>query len=443
MLLKDASAFLDDFSKKSYTDIFNIRSRVEQKDWERNAITNIKEHIFQGVNKYSTTKNVLYVHIPFCATRCDYCPYYTTPYNHTLVNEYISCLKKEMNRYKNTPYLKSTTFSSVYFGGGTPSILTVEQIKEIGEHILNSFTFDSNAELSFESNPSTLTLPKIKILKSLGFNRVSLGIQTFNERLLKSMNCAHNKEKGIAVIRQLLENNFIVNADLIFGLTGQDNKDIEEDIRILSQFEGSLQVTYFPLRIAENTPLAKQLETEEELSIGAHLKHLLKIDAFIENKLSSNGFIREECPVFYHSSGASEHKYHSTETRVIGFGSSAGTLLDEAENCNFFDIYEYMKNVDSDSSTALSGIMLTQQQAMERFVLYRLLYMNRSLPNFKNLMEERFFEYYQTPLNDLYEKVLNDMLKLRFIRLNGEKIELTNRFWRILNKVKIGMPSII
>lgn len=443
MLFKDATEFLESTSKLSYTDFFNVRSRLEQTDWERNAIVDLKDQMFKMENRFPETKNVLYVHIPFCATRCEYCPYYTTPYNHSLVNEYISCLKKEMDRYKNTTYVKLTRFNSVYFGGGTPSILKEDQIKNIGEYIFSNFNFAPDAELSFESNPSTLTLSKIKTLKSLGFNRVSLGIQTFNERLLKAMNCAHSKKKAMSVIELLLENEFIVNTDLIFGLIGQDLKEIEEDIQALLQFKKPFQITYFPLRIAERTPLAEQLEKEQGINVKAHLKNLLEIDTIVNEHLTSAGFIREECPMFYHASGAIEHKYSSTETRVIGFGSSAGTLLDDGECCNCHDINEYIKNINNNSHTSISGIMLTPPQSLERFILYRILYMNRSLPDFKEILEKRFVDYYKTPIDGLYEKVIDDMIRLKFIKLNGHNIELTDRLWHILNKVKIGMPSII
>ncbi|WP_054749888.1 hypothetical protein [Ruminiclostridium josui] len=125
-------------SEKNYTEIFNIRSRVEASDWERIAVENLKQNIFANPNRYPNTKNVLYVHIPFCATRCDYCPYYTTPYTSQKITDYLDALEKEIENIKNTPFIKSTTFSSVYFGGGTPSVLSAENIKRIVYKILTA-----------------------------------------------------------------------------------------------------------------------------------------------------------------------------------------------------------------------------------------------------------------------------------------------------------------
>lgn len=439
---KETQSFLEGFSQKSYVDIFNLRSRVEPREWERKAITDIKEVIFQKRNQFPDNKNVLYLHIPFCATRCDYCPYYTTPYSLSRLDAYLDALEREIALIKDTPYLRSTTFSSVYFGGGTPSLLNLTAIERLSNVLLNSFTFSRDAEFSFESNPATLNEDKIKTLKRCGFNRVSLGVQTFRDHLLKEMNCAHTANKALRIIHLLLDNGFTVNIDTIYGLIGQSKQDLEADLQALCSIQPPHQVTSFPLRIAKNTPLGAELERREGLSVKWHLARLLEYDRIIEQCLTGNDYSREECSVFYHRKGAPDHAYHSTETRVVGLGSSAGTLLDEGESSNYFDVDEYMSAIHHGKHTALSGILLTKRQAHERFVLYRILYSYRSLPDFRQIVEKRFNEYYLTEIGDTFEKVIGDMEKLRFIKRAGAAIVLTDRLWRILNKVKIGMPSI-
>ena len=430
-------------SEKNYTEIFNIRSRVEASVWERIAVENLKQNIFANPNRYPNTKNVLYVHIPFCATRCDYCPYYTTPYTSEKIVAYLDALEKEIDNIKDTPFIKSTTFSSVYFGGGTPSVLSAENIKRIVHKIFNSFNFDKNGEFSFESNPSTLTEEKIKALKSSGMNRVSLGIQTFSDHFLKEMHCAHTSEKAKNTINLLLDHGFTVNIDMIYGLIGQTKEHLEYDIEVLNSFGVPHQVTMFPLRIATHTPLGEELERKEGITIKAHSKRLLEFDAFIEKEMLNNNYFREESPVFYHKKGASEHKYHSTETRIVGIGSSAGTLLDDGEGCNFHNVDEYISAINENRDPAISGVALNQQQAYERFILYRIIYMNRSLPNFREIVEQRFLEHYGVPMGNIYDKVLDDMRRLRFIKSGTDKIIFTDRLWMVLNKVKIGMPSIL
>jgi oxygen-independent coproporphyrinogen-3 oxidase len=440
----EARAFLENFSSKSYLDIFNIRSRVEQRDWERFAISDVKDEVFSIENKFPRSKNVLYVHIPFCMTRCGYCPYYTEPYDsRRLVGTYLEALDREIDGIKRTPYLQSTRFASLYWGGGTPSVLHGEEIAHLYEKIASSFHFEAHAEMSFEANPATLTESKIATLARVGFNRVSLGVQTFSSRLLREMECAHTPEHARRVIENVLDAGLTVNIDCIYGLIGQTSADVDEDVDILSGFGRPIQITYFPLRIAENTPLHAELAKRGGMSLREHQTHLLELDLHIEKRLTGNGFEREECPVFYHSKGGADHKYHSTETRVVGVGSSAGTLLDRGESSNFPNVSEYIAAVANGQDTALSGIVLNEKQAHERFVLYRILYMNRSLPDFRKILDDRFQEYYGKPVNGLYEKVLNDMVKLRFAKVQGERVILTDRLWHVLNRVKIGMPSIL
>lgn len=435
--------YINELPQKSYVEIFNLRSRLETSDWERFAIKDLKKDIFRNENKYPNTKNVLYVHIPFCATRCDYCPYYTTPYSGNAVQEYLDALEKEINLIKDTAFVKSTVFDSLYFGGGTPSILTADNITRITNIIFSSFNFAKDGEFSFESNPSTLTEEKILALKSSGMNRVSLGIQTFNDKLLREMHCAHTSERAKSVICSLLDHGFLVNIDMIYGLIGQTKQDLKSDFEVLHSFNKPHQVTFFPLRIATHTPLGKELENKEGITVKEHYNRLLQFDAFVEEEMNKSGYLREQSPVFYHSKGAPEHKYHSTATRIIGIGASAGTILDEGEGCNYNNIEEYIAAINSGSSTAISGVSLTMQQAYERFVLYSIIYMNRSLPNFREVVEKCFLEHYGIPLGNLYDKVLDDMRKLRFIKKDTDKIIFTDRMWMILNRVKIGMPSIL
>ena len=435
--------FLHELSQKSYVDIFNVRSRLEQSEWERNAVTNLKDIIFKNENRHPKTKNVLYIHIPFCATRCKYCPYYTSYNNNSLKIDYMNALEKEIFKYKDTPFLKSTVFDSIYFGGGTPSVLSIEEIKRITYTLFNNFTFSDKGEFSFEANPSTLTKEKMIALKDSGINRVSLGIQTFDDNLLRDMQCAHTKEKAISVINSLLDYGFIVNIDMIYGLVGQTKENLEKDMEILNSFDVPHQVTLFPLRISAHTPLGQELNKQEGITVKSHNERLLELDAHLENIMVSNQYNREESPIFYYKSGSHPHRYNSTETRIVGFGSSAGTTLDEGETSNFYDVEEYISAINNNRSPALSGGPLTRQQAFERFVLYRIIYMNRSLPNFHEIVNKSFYEYFGIELGDVYFKVLDDLKRLRFIKHDSGKIVLTDRLWMILNKVKIGMPSIL
>jgi len=293
-MLYNEEAKLDIYNKMSYVDYFNVKARGYTRELQNlkncdefctltpTESSKLKNRLLEQSNKFPDKKNVLYVHIPFCVTHCEFCPYYVSAYSRNKVEEYLDAFEQEILHLKDLPYVQSTTFDCLYFGGGTPSILSVSEIKRVVSLMFQYFRFKEDGEFTYESNAATLTQEKILALKECGINRISLGIQTFNDRLLKEMNCAHNSEKAKEVINIALENGMVVNIDLIFGLIHQSQEEIIADINELKEFNQLDQVTYFPLRIMANTSLEKLLYQEEAMDIKEHFNHLLDLDQIVE-----------------------------------------------------------------------------------------------------------------------------------------------------------------
>ena len=130
----------------------------------------------------------LYIHIPFCKSKCVYCGFYSTV-NQKTVEQYVSALEEEMTLRKNET--TGETIHTVYFGGGTPSILQISQLQKIINSIKQHFLVENNAEITIEANPEQLTAEYCKNLKSLGFNRISIGIQSFHDEILQFLGRKH------------------------------------------------------------------------------------------------------------------------------------------------------------------------------------------------------------------------------------------------------------
>ncbi len=440
----------------SYADYFNVKARGLSKKVENlvqcdnfcaydiDESNLIRREILQFKNQYPNTHNVLYINIPFCATRCGYCPYFVEIYNKSRFCEYLDALELEIDRIKDTPYVKSTEFECLYFGGGTPSMLSPSEIKRLLTKVFSSFSFTSDGEFTFESNPATLTEQKILMLKEIGINRVSLGIQTFNDRILKEMDCAHNSDKARLVINQLLNIGISVNADMMFGYQSQSEDDIVRDIMELKSIENLNQVTYFPLRIIDNTELEKYNYGKEKITIEQHNKKLLKLDKLVDTNMTNIGYIREESPIFYFNKNSHKHRYISTSARVLGLGAGGGTLIDYGESINHSDIEEYISNLKKNGYGTKSAAFLTKEQAFERHILYSIVYLNRSLSDFKDVINSNFKDYYNVSAEDRIEKVISDMKKLKFIYEDDNgKLIITKRMWNVLGQIQIGVPSII
>ena len=428
----------------SYTDIFALALRYGT-DGYPPALkpSHARQACLSRENRHPLRKNVLYLHVPFCASRCRYCPYYSHPYAPELVSAYLDALAREIAMVSETPYARSTRFWCVYFGGGTPSLLSPADLERLSALVHRSFNLTADVEMTFEANPSTLTGEKIKLLRPLGFNRVSLGVQSFQDAVLRDLRCAHSAALARRAIRSVLEHGLMLNVDLLFGMAGQTQAGLEFELKQLC--EGGLphQVTLFPLRIANGTPLADELQQQGALDVMSHNRRLLEFDALVEKHLRQHSFIRAEAPISYYRQDARPHRYQSVEGRILGLGAGAGSVLEGAESVNRRDVTRYIGDLREGRCPVAHDGHCTREQARERYVLFRILFMNRSLAGFRDIVAKRFEEYYDEPMGSCYEKVVHDLKRRAYIELAGEKIVFTERLWNLLAGLEIGTPSLL
>ena len=182
-MLYNEEAKLDIYNKMSYVDYFNVKARGYTRELQNlkncdefctltpTESSKLKNRLLEQSNKFPDKKNVLYVHIPFCVTHCEFCPYYVSAYSRNKVEEYLDAFEQEILHLKDLPYVQSTTFDCLYFGGGTPSILSVSEIKRVVSLMFQYFRFKEDGEFTYESNAATLTQEKILALKECGINR--------------------------------------------------------------------------------------------------------------------------------------------------------------------------------------------------------------------------------------------------------------------------------
>ena len=170
----------------------------------------------------------IYIHIPFCRQKCYYCDFYKTV-NTSLTEKYLSGLKQEAKLRKN--YLQNEVVETIYFGGGTPSVLTANELEAILNHISENYKLSNQLETTFEANPDDLTPDYLNAIKSAGINRLSIGIQAFQDVHLKKMNRRHNAEQAEKVVRNAVKtgiNN--ISVDLIYGLPDLVEKQWKESL---------------------------------------------------------------------------------------------------------------------------------------------------------------------------------------------------------------------
>lgn len=184
-----------------------------------------------------------YVHIPFCKNKCKYCAF-TSFVNLNFIDKYIDALIKQIkNEYKGEAQ------ETLYFGGGTPSLLNIEHIKKI----INCFNFKDNPEITFEVNPENLSLEYLKELKNVGINRLSIGVQTFNDEILKNIGRSHTSYEGINAVKNSKLAGFEnISIDLMYGLPNQKTEDFEYDLEIANNLSIE-HISTYGLKMEEKT----------------------------------------------------------------------------------------------------------------------------------------------------------------------------------------------
>lgn len=205
--------------------------------------------------------SMIYLHVPFCTSRCIYCDFYSTTQSATVRHEYVNAACAELaNR---TSYLADRHIQSIYFGGGTPSQLQIKEIAILLDSINKHYDIDTNAEITLEANPDDVTPDFAHNLHNLGFNRVSLGVQSFNDRILKMLNRRHDAATAQDAVHTLqqagLDN---ISIDLIYGLPTQLLQDFSSDLQ--KAFSLSIKhLSTYALSIEQGTLLQRKIQSNE------------------------------------------------------------------------------------------------------------------------------------------------------------------------------------
>ena len=202
----------------------------------------------------------IYIHFPFCRAKCIYCNFYSIA-NLKYKNDFIDALMKEIALRKE--YLKSEIIHTLYLGGGTPSLFSITELSEIKKQLDYFFTLSPDLEFTIEANPDQLNLDYLKSLKELGINRLSIGIQSLNNHILKILRRSHTAEVALQSINNALKAGFEnISVDLIYGIFEREDKEWSGELEKIFSYPIS-HLSAYSLTVEENTLLNKKIATKE------------------------------------------------------------------------------------------------------------------------------------------------------------------------------------
>ena len=285
----------------------------------------------------------IYIHIPFCKQRCSYCAFYsTTLYN--IRDKYVDALCKELIARKE--YAGNKTIETIYFGGGTPSTLTMEQLQRICDTIYATYAVLKTAEITIECNPDDLTPEFLEQLKMLPFNRISMGIQSFNDTQLKHLGRRHDADKARQAVRNAREAGYgNISIDLIFALPGSTIEEWEQDLESAIALQPN-HISAYNLTYEEGTPMHRALERGEFAEVSEE-ENVEQFQMLI-TRLKKAGYIHYEISNFAQPGYKSHHNSsYWNDTPYIGCGAAAHSYNGTSRQWNIADIQQYIQGIES------------------------------------------------------------------------------------------------
>lgn len=302
-------------------------------------------------------KHGLYIHIPFCRTKCPYCGFYSIA-STSLISRWLKALKKEVVYYKD----RFDCFDSLYLGGGTPTLLSARDLEKIMQHLFTHFNFAPNTEFTIEANPGDLTPEKADGLKAMGFNRVNLGVQSFNAQELLFLGRRHTGEEAQSALKTLRASGFDnVGVDLMYGFEGQSLKGWINTLNRTLTFRPE-HISCYQLTFERRTPfwsmrtkgVIRPIGEEEERSFFLATSRFLEEKGYIHYEVSN--FARKKT---YYSRHNYKYWHH---VPYLGLGPSAHSFQNRTRWWNFRSIRRYCEALEDHKAPVEGYEDLTNDQ---------------------------------------------------------------------------------
>ncbi|MBK8087352.1 MAG: radical SAM family heme chaperone HemW [Chitinophagaceae bacterium] len=346
----------------------------------------------------------IYIHIPFCRQACHYCNFhFSTSLRYK--NDFVAALLKEIELQSANNYLENRVIETIYFGGGTPSLLSNEEVKSILNKVHEQFGVVPDAEITLEANPDDVTDEKLAVWKAAGINRLSIGIQSLFDEDLQWMNRAHTANDAKQVIQKARAagfDNFTV--DLIYGTPGLTDDKWKQNMNWVLQ-QNITHLSCYALTVEEKTPLDKQIRLHQKVDVDPEQQSRQFIMLMETMKLA--GFEHYEISNFAKPGHRSKHNssyWHGTH--YLGFGPSAHSFNGNSRQWNVANNQQYIQSLQQNSIPFEKEELSSVQQLNEYIMTSLRLMEGCDL----NLVQEKFGEKYA-------------------VQLKAESISFVNKSW--------------
>lgn len=370
----------------------------------------------------------IYIHIPFCKKKCSYCDFKSFEnINENIKKEYIEALIKEIQLTKNNSnYIVST----IYIGGGTPSFIDEKYIKEILQAIYKKWEIKPEVEITIEINPGTINKSKLEAYRMMGINRLSIGLQSTNDYLLKKIGRIHNYQDFLDTYILARKTGFEnINIDLMLALPEQTLENLMQSVRKIINLNPE-HISIYSLILEENTELFSKVQKGEE----ALVKDELEREMYWKSKeaFEEAGYIHYEISNYSKKGYESKHNKNCwSQKEYLGFGIAAHSYLEEKRFCNIDNINKYIENIKKgnlEENRIIEEKNRTKENIAKEYMMLGL----RKIEGVSISEFQRKFE-----LNPLFyfRFEISKLQKLDLIEVDLDNIRLTKRGLDLANIV--------
>ena len=401
----------------------------------------------------------IYIHIPFCQHKCDYCDFVSFSNKQEWIQNYVEAVKKEINHYfQDKTLLETYTVTSIYIGGGTPSYIDSKYIFEImhvlEENLKKNRVSLEEMEITIEVNPGTVNKEKLEQYKTTKINRLSIGLQSTNNEMLKQIGRIHTFEQFLETYQMAKEVGFDnINVDLMIGLPNQTIEDIKRSLEEVIQLN-STHISVYSLIIEEGTVIAQKIENHQLQEMDEELER--NMYWYVKNTLELNGYTHYEISNFAKEGKESKHNLNCWKQKeYIGIGLSAHSYLNYVRYTNTSEMEQYITRMDNLNGKIVKDILKLSKNKEKTNLeenkknieaIYELEeiqdledrkkeYMLLGLRKIEGVSISKFKEKYIDNPIFLFRKELEKLVEEKLVVIDGDYIKLTNKGLDLANLV--------
>lgn len=367
------------------------------------------------MNKKKKHNLQLYLHIPFCVRKCNYCDFLSGPATKETIEQYANAMKKEILSYKKE--YENYEVSTIFLGGGTPSLLSARQMEGVFSTLFDTFQITKDAEISIEVNPGTVTKEKISVYKKIGINRLSIGLQSTNEKELRLLGRIHTMKDFLETYQMARECGFQnINVDLMSALPGQTVESWKETLQTITQLNPE-HISAYSLIIEEGTPFYEKYKNQEcqteedERKIYKETIKFLKEHNYNRYEISNYAKPGFECR---HNKGYWERENY------LGIGLGAASLI---ENQRFQHIMELEKYIHTINEERFEDIIVEQEMLTIGAQMEEFMFLGLRLT--KGISIERFYLTFEKKIEEVYGGVIQELIQRDLLVKEGKNLCLT------------------